>query len=83
MSLIRQRMIHDHLVSNELSPQLITITKELRHSVCKARSRQRIDLAEPKEKKASEAKTRKAEALTKDINELKSKKVMLEKLHET
>ena len=83
MSLISQRMIYDHLVSNDLSPQSITITKELRDSVRKACSRQRIDLAERKEKEASDGRTRKAEALTKDINKLKSKKVMLEKLQET
>ena len=79
MSLISQRMIYDHLVSNDLSPQSISIAKELRDSVRKARSRQRIEVAERKEKKASDARTRKAEALAKDINELKSKKVMLEK----
>ena len=51
MSLISQRMIFDHYrVSNNLSPQPMTITKELRDSVRKARSRQRIDLAERKEK---------------------------------
>ena len=83
MSCNSQRMIYDHLVSNDLSPQSITITKELRDSVGKARSRQRIDLAERKEKEASDARTRKAVTLTKDINELKSKKVMLEKLQET
>ena len=83
MLLISQRMIYDHLVSNDLSPQSITITKELRDPVRKARSRQRIDLAERKEKEASDARTRKAVTLTKDINELKSKKVMLEKLQET
>ena len=83
MLLISQRMIFDHyFVSNDLSPQSITITKELRESIRKARSRQRIDLAERKEKQASDAKTRKAETLTKDINELKSKKFMLEKLQE-
>ena len=65
MLLISQRMIYDHLVSNDLSPQSITITKELRDPVRKARSRQRIDLAERKEKEASDARTRKAEALTK------------------
>ena len=83
MLLISQRMIYDHLVSNDLSPQSITITKELRDSVGKARSRQRIDLAERKEKETSDARTRKAVTLTKDTNDLKSKKVMLEKLQET
>ena len=39
MLLISQRMIYDHLVSNDLSPQSIAITKELRDSVWKARSR--------------------------------------------
>ena len=81
--LISQRMISDDLVLNDLPPQSITITKKLRDSVCKACSRQRIDLAERKEKKASDSRTRTAEALIKDINELKSKKVMLEKLQET
>ena len=51
MSLISQRMIFDHYrVSNNLSPQPMTTTKELRDSVRKACSRQRIDLAERKEK---------------------------------
>ena len=68
MSLISQRMIYDHLVSTDLSPQSITITKELRDSVGKAHSRQRVDLAERKEKEASDAGTRKTETLTKDIN---------------
>ena len=80
MLLIIQRMIYDHLVSNELSPQSITLTKELRDSVRKSCSRQRIDLAE---RKASDARARKAEALTKDINESKSKKAILEKIQET
>ena len=48
MSLISQRMIYDHLVSNDVSPQSITITKELRDTVHKACSRERIDLAERK-----------------------------------
>ena len=52
--LISQRMISDDLVLNDLSPQSITITKKLRDSVCKACSRQRIDLAERKEKKGRE-----------------------------
>ena len=80
MLLISHRMIYDHLVSNELSPQSITLTKELRDSVRKSCSRQRIDLAE---RKASDARARKAEALTKDINESKSKKAIPEKIQET
>ena len=55
----------------------------MRDQVREARSRQRIDLVVRKEKEASDARTRKAETLTKDISELKSKKVMLEKLQET
>ena len=55
----------------------------MRDSVGKPCSRQRIDLAERKEKEASDARMRKAETLTKDINELKWKKVILEKLQET
>ena len=46
-------------------------------------AKQRIDLAERKEKEASDARTRKTETLAKDISELKSEKVMLEKLQET
>ena len=83
MSLISQRMIYDDLFSHGLSPQSITITKEFRDLVPKARSRQRIDLTERKEKEASDARARKAEPLTKDVNELKSKKVILEKLQVT
>ena len=55
----------------------------MRDSVGKPCSRQRIDLAERKEKEASDARMRKAETLTKDINKLKWKKVILEKLQET
>ena len=55
----------------------------MRDQVREARSRQRTDLVVRKEKEASDARTRKAETLTKDISELKSKKVMLEKLQET
>ena len=62
MSLISQRMIYDHIFSNNLSLQSIAITKELRDSVRKARSRQRIDLTQRKVKEASDARTRKAEA---------------------
>ena len=43
---------------------------------------QRIDLAERKEKEAFDGRTRKSEALTKNISELKSKKVILENLQE-
>ena len=50
MLLISQIMIYDHLVSNDSFPQLITITKKLRGSVCKAHSGHRIDLAERKDK---------------------------------
>ena len=53
MLLISQRMIYDHLVSNDLSLWSITITKELRDSVLKARSRQRVNLVKRKEKEAS------------------------------
>ena len=63
MLLISQKMI-----SSDLSPQSITITKGMRDSARKACSRQRIDLAERKEKEASDARMRKAEALMKDIN---------------
>ena len=75
-------MIYVHLVSNGLYPLSITMTKELRDSVCKASNRQRIDLTERKEKGSSYARMINAEALTKDINELKSKKVILVKLEE-
>ena len=55
----------------------------MRDSLFKACSRQRFDLAERKEKEAFDARMRKTAALKKDINELKSKKVMLEKFQET
>ena len=44
MSLISQRKIYDHLDSNDISLQSITVTKELRNSVRKGRSRQRVGL---------------------------------------
>ena len=85
LSLISQRMIYDNLVSNDLSPQSITITKELRDSVRKGHSKQRIDCVERKEEKETSdgGRMRKAAALTKDVNELKSKNIMLEKLQKT
>ena len=64
-------MIYEHLVSNDLSTQSIIKTRESRDSVNKARGGPRIDLAEKKNEDASDARTRKADALTKDINELK------------
>ena len=76
-------MIYDDLFSNGLSPQSVSIAKELRDFVPKARSSQRIDLTERKEKDASHERARKTETLTKDVNELKSKKVILEKLQVT
>ena len=79
---LSQRMIYYQLVSNNLPLQSITITKELKDSVRKTCSRQSIDLAEKKEKEASDARTKKVEALTKDTNALKSKKVMQEMLQE-
>ena len=82
LGVVSQRMIYDHLVSNDLSPQSITISKEFRDSIWKACSWQRIDLAERKEKEAFDGRTRKSEALTKNISELKSKKVILENLQE-
>ena len=84
LPLTSQRMIYDDLVSNDLSPQSITITKELRDSVRKGHSRQRVDRAERKEEKeTSDGRMRKAAALTKDVNEFKSKNIMLEKLQKT
>ena len=52
MLLINHRMIYDHLVPNDLSPQSITKTTELIDSVRKACSRQRIDLAERKRERS-------------------------------
>ena len=48
MSLISQRVIYDHLMSIDLSPQSITITKGLRDSVGNGLSRQKIYLAKRK-----------------------------------
>ena len=67
---LSQKMIYYHLVSNDLSSQSITITKELRDSFAKL-AVDRIDHAERKEKEASDARRRKAEAFTEGINELK------------
>ena len=50
LSLQSQRMIHAHLESNCLTPAPLDITKGLRESVRKARSRQRLDQAAAKEK---------------------------------
>ena len=83
LPLTSQRLIYYHLIANDLTPESIIISKELRDSARKARSRQRIGYEDGKEKEVSDAKKRKADALASDIKELKSEKVVLQKVQET
>ena len=50
LSLTSQRLIYDYLVPNNLTPESITISKELRDSMRKAGSRQRIEYEDRKER---------------------------------
>ena len=50
LPLTSQRLIYDHLVSIDLTPESIAISKELRDSVRKAGSRQRIEYEDRKER---------------------------------
>ena len=79
-SLTSQRMIYDHMKANKSSPESFVITKQLKDSVKKARSRQKTDLAEKKEQELSDVHKRKRDALGSDIKELESKKIILEKV---
>ena len=82
LSLQSQRMIRGHLGSNCPTPASLDIAKGLRESVRKAQSRQKLDQAAAKEKETCNNRKIKAEALAKDLDELKSKKIMLVKVVE-
>lgn len=69
-----------YLKANDLLPKTVVIFKEVRQSVAKARSRQRIDNESRKAEEAVNSRKRKLESLEKDINELQSKRAMLEKV---
>ena len=73
-------MIYDHLVSNNILPQSMLISKELRKSVRSARTQQRLDNEANEKEEVEISKKRKAESLMKDICEIKSKKIILEKV---
>ena len=75
-----QRMIYGHLMSNNILPQLMLISKELRKSVRSARTQQRLDNEANEKEEVEISKKRKAESLMKDIYEIKSKKIILEKV---
>ena len=72
-----------HLKANSLTPQTFTFSKELRESVSKVHHRQKADLAIKKEKKYQNEKKRKSEAIRIDMEELKSKILLLEKVQKT
>ena len=50
LPLTSQRLIYDHLVAIDLTPESIAISKELRDSMRKAGSRQRIEYEDRKER---------------------------------
>ena len=64
-SLTSQRLIYDHLVANDLSPESITVSKGLRDSLKKARSMQRLIMKTKTKKEVSGAKKPKSQCTSK------------------
>ena len=65
-SLTSQRLIYDHLVANDLSPESITISKVLlRDSLRKARGMQRLIMKTKTKKDVSGAKKSKSQSASK------------------
>ena len=79
-SIKAQRLIYDHCNANNIKPESLQISAELRSSCKKARSKKRLDDDAKKAAEEKNNKKRKADILMNDIAEVKSKKVVLEKV---
>ena len=82
-SLTSQRIIYDHMKANSLAPESIVITKQLRESARKARSKQRTDQEERQKKDLINACKSKMDSVSRDIKEVESKKIRLEKVEKS
>lgn len=78
-SLISQRIVHDHLTSNNLSSEDFEICGKLRKSVRSARSKYDQYLADKRKEKVETAKSLKRKSIQEDIDVVRSKKKVLEK----
>ena len=66
-SIVPQRMIYDHMISKDLQPQTLSMTKGLLQSVRTARSRYDENLNEKRKSKILNEQERKRESIQKDI----------------
>ena len=82
-SLTSQRIIYDLMKANSLAPESIVITKQLRESARKARNKQRTDQEERQKKDLINACKSKMDSVSRDIKEVESKKIRLEKVEKS
>ena len=81
-SLNAQRIVLDHMISNDLKPESITITAKLIVVVKASRLKYEQAKIEKAEKKLKDSKNEQLEIITKEINELKTKVDSLKKVSE-
>ena len=79
-SLIAQRIIYDHMKSEELNPETTDITKHLVVGVMSAKRKYTAHLEEQKKTKKLSDKEKRQKALQDDIDEVLQKKRALEKM---
>lgn len=79
VSLISQRIVHDHLTSNNLSSEEYEVCGKLRKSVRAARGKYNEYLVNQRKEKAESAKISKRKSIQEEIDVIRSKKKMLEK----
>ena len=79
-SIVAQRMIYDHMISNDLQPQTLSITKGLLLSVGAARSRYDENLNEKRKDKILNEQERKHGSIQKDIFSVTNVQKDLEKI---
>ena len=78
-SIVAQCMIYDHMISNDLQPQTLSMTKGLIQSVGAAKSRYDENLNEKRKDKILSEQERKRESIQKDIVSVMNFKKDLEK----
>ena len=82
-SIFAQHMIYDHMISKDLQPQTLSVTKGLLQSVGAARSRYDENLNEKRKDKILNKQERKRESIQKDIVSVMNVKKDLEKIFAT
>ena len=73
VSLNAQRVVLDHMISNDLKPESATITAKLIVAVEASRLKYKQAKIEKADKKLKDSKNEQFEIITKEINELKTK----------